>query len=154
MTEVEIQELSRLLRKLSQEHLGTPNMPWPIFQSLKGVVAQPAVELLVTSNGRDVLLTRRDDEFWSGYHIPGGFVGCSEDLQMAVTRVARNELGVDAVLERIVGHYTWPDHPYASAVSLLCACRLAGTPRTGTFFETLPADVVLGHRRLLETFWF
>jgi len=79
----------------------------------KGTV-QPAVELLVTSTGRDVLLTHRDDEHWSGYHIPGGFVGCGESLQMACACVSRTELGVDSVFERLIGHCVWLEHPSAA----------------------------------------
>jgi 8-oxo-dGTP diphosphatase len=149
----EIQRLSDLLRKLALAGLGVPRMPRIAFESLKGVVVQPAVELLVTSTGRDVLLTRRDDEYWSGFHIPGGFVGCGETLQMACTRVANAELGVSASMERLVGHYTWPDHPYASALSLLCLCRVEQPPRHGQYFDRLPSDILAGHRQLLEEFW-
>jgi len=46
------------------------------------------------------------------------------------------------------------EHPYASALSLLCVCRLAGAPRDGEYFERLPPDVLPEHRRLIEEFWF
>ncbi|HKU41001.1 MAG TPA: NUDIX domain-containing protein [Polyangiales bacterium] len=149
----EIQQLSGLLRKLAAAGMGVPRMPRTVFESLRGVAVQPAVELLVTTTGRDVLLTRRDDEHWSGFHIPGGFVGCGETLEMACARVATAELGVGARMERLIGHYTWPDHPYASALSLLCLCRVDETPRYGRFFDPLPSDILAGHRQLLEAFW-
>ena len=93
-----------------------------MFEALKGVATQPAVELLVTSNGRDLLLTRRDDRHWSGWHLSGGFVGARETVEQACDRIARAELASGARLERLVGHYSWTDHPYASALS---ADRLA-----------------------------
>jgi 8-oxo-dGTP diphosphatase len=150
----EIQQLSSLLRRLAASGMGVPRMPRAVFEALRGVAVQPAVEVLVTRTGRDVLLTRRDDEHWSGYHIPGGFVGCGETLQLACSRVALAELGVEARMERLVGHYTWPDHPYASALSLLCLCRVDEAPRHGTFFDPLPSDILASHRQMLEEFWF
>jgi 8-oxo-dGTP diphosphatase len=149
----EIQQLAGLLRRLAAAGLGVPRMPRVAFEALRGVAVLPAVEILVTSTGRDVLLTRRDDQHWSGFHIPGGFVGCGETLQMACARVAHRELGVAASMERLIGHYTWPDHPYASALSLLCLCRVEETPRHGTYFERLPPDILAGHRLMLEEFW-
>jgi ADP-ribose pyrophosphatase YjhB (NUDIX family) len=153
VTDEEIAQLARLLRKLSAEGLGIPRAPKAVFLALKGVVAQPAVELLVTRTGRDVLLTRRDDQDWSGWHLPGGFVGAGESLEAACRRIATVELGTAATLDRIVGHYTWTDHPYASALSLLCLCRLEGKPSDGQFFETLPSDLLAQHRTLLEANW-
>lgn len=153
MSPDDLQTLARLLRQLASEGLGTPNMPREVFPALRGVVAQPTVEVLATTTGRDVLLTRRDDRNFQGFHLPGGFVGCGETLETACERVARAELGVCATLERVVGHYTWADHPYASPLSLLCLCRLDGEPSDGTYFAELPPDVLAEHRVLLERFW-
>jgi ADP-ribose pyrophosphatase YjhB (NUDIX family) len=145
--------LAQLLQKLAAEGLGVPRAPKAVFLALKGVVAQPTVELLVTQDGRDVLLTRRDDDDWSGWHMPGGFVGAGEDLAAACDRIARRELGTPARLLRLIGHYTWTDHPYASALSLLCVCELSGAPNDGQYFDPLPADLLLQHRALLQASW-
>ncbi|MDB4976265.1 MAG: hypothetical protein JWN48_4606 [Myxococcaceae bacterium] len=153
MTADEVALLTQLLRKLSAEGLGTPRTPKEVFGAFKGVVTQPAVELLVTRSGSDVLLTRREDRHWHGWHLPGGFVGVEETLEAAATRIAKVELGTGAKLQRIVGHYTWPNHPYASALSLLCLCELEGAPADGQFFEPLPDDLLAGHRALLQRFW-
>jgi len=153
MTEDEIQQLAALLRKLAAEGLGTPRTPKDVFVALRGVVAQPAVELLVRRDGHEVLLTPRHDKHWAGHHLPGGFVGVAERLEDACDRVARAELGVGATLERLVGHFTWSDHPYASPLSLLCLCRLDGEPKVGSFFAKLPDDLLDQHRAMLESWW-
>lgn len=153
MTDDEIQQLAQLLRKLAAEGLGTPRTPKDVFVALRGVVTQPTVELLVSRDGREVLLTPRRDKHWQGLHLPGGFVGVGETLEAACDRVARSELGVGAVLERLVGHYTWTDHPYASPLSLLCLCRLDGHPQVGEFMSALPDDLLRQHRVLLERWW-
>jgi ADP-ribose pyrophosphatase YjhB (NUDIX family) len=153
MTDEEVSTLAQLLRQLAAEGLGTPRTPKEVFGALRGVCTQPTVELLVTSSGQDVLLTRRDDRHWSGWHLPGGFVGVGETLQAACERVGRAELGAVATFDRIVGHYTWTDHPYASPLSLLCLCRLEATPTDGQFFAVLPPDLLSQHRALLESCW-
>jgi ADP-ribose pyrophosphatase YjhB (NUDIX family) len=153
MTDDEIEQLALLLQKLAAEGLGTPRTPKQVFVAFRGVVTQPTVELLVTRNGRDVLLTPRHDKHWAGHHLPGGFVGVGENLQAACDRIARVELGTGASLARLVGHYTWTDHPYASPLSLLCLVRLDGSPRAGEFFEPLPNDLLRQHRALLESCW-
>ncbi|MGE0701492.1 MAG: NUDIX domain-containing protein [Hyphomicrobiaceae bacterium] len=155
MTPDEIAQLAGLLRKLAGEGLGTPRMPLEVFRAMRGVVAQPVVELLVSHTGRDVLLTPRHDADFQGHHLPGGFVGAGELLEHAVDRIARRELGVSARLVRIAGHYVWEDHPFASPVSLLCHCNLDGEPHDGTLFDVaaLPADLIREHRVLIEAFW-
>ncbi|HEY6879032.1 MAG TPA: NUDIX domain-containing protein [Polyangiales bacterium] len=153
MTEEEILELARLLRKVSAEELGAPRLPKDVFLAMRGVITQPTVEVLVTRDGRDVLLTPRHDRHWDGWHLPGGFVGVGESLEDACARIARRELGVGATMERLVGHYTWTDHPYASALSLLCLCRLEGEAQEGQFFSELPANLIPQQRTLLERWW-
>lgn len=153
MTDDEVQLLAQLLRKLSAEGLGTPRLPKEVFGALRGVCTQPTVEVLATRDGRDLLLTPRHDKHWSGWHLPGGFVGVGESLEAACERIARVELGASAKLERIIGHYTWTDHPYASPLSLLCLCQLDGEPQHGQFFDELPREVIPQHRELLERWW-
>jgi ADP-ribose pyrophosphatase YjhB (NUDIX family) len=153
VTEEEVQELARLLRKVSAEGLGVPHLPKDVFVAMRGVVTQLAVEVLVSQDGRDVLLTPRHDQHWAGWHLPGGFVGVSESLEQACSRIAHRELGVNATMTRLVGHYGWTDHPYASAVSLLCLCTLEGPPSDGQYFAELPTTLIPQHRALLERFW-
>jgi hypothetical protein len=153
VTADELEALARLLRKLAAEGLGTPCLPKEVFSAFRGVVAQPAVEVLVTRSGSDVLLTRREDKNWHGYHLPGGFVGVGESVEAACDRVAKRELGASATLQRIVGSYAWTDHPYASPLSLLCLCTLDWPPRDGVFFDHLPEDLLCQHRELIESCW-
>lgn len=155
MNSDELQQLASLLRKLAAEGLGTPRLPKEVFSAMRGVVAQPTVELLITSNGRDVLLTPRQDKHWHGYHLPGGFVGVGESLEHACARIALAELRAGATLQRIVGHYAWTDHPYASPLSLLCLCTLDREPAEGALFavESLPEALLRQHRELLERWW-
>ncbi len=153
MTEEEVQELARLLGKVAAEGLGVPRLPGAAFVAMKGVVTQPTVEVLLTRDGRDLLLTPRHDKHWDGWHLPGGFVGVEESLEQACARIARRELEIGVTLKRVVGHYTWTDHPYASALSLLCLCEADAPPRDGQYFSELPPSLIPQHRALLERWW-
>lgn len=148
LSAAECAELARLLRRVGQSGCGVPRLPKEVFVALKGVCAQVAVEVLVLRDG-EVLLTERHDQHWSGWHIPGGFVGCEESLESACDRIARTELGRPARLVTLLGSYTWRDHPYASLTSLLCRCELVGEPAEGKFFGRLPSDLIPEHRELL-----
>jgi len=151
MSEDDVEELARLLRLLADEGLGVPKAPPAVFAALRGVVAQPTVELLISGpSGTGAWLTRRDDRHWTGWHLPGGFVGAGEPLEEACARIGRVELDAVVTLDAIVGHHTWNDHPYASALSLLCRCRAATPPRHGRPFETAPDEIIPEHRAMLD----
>lgn len=141
------------LRQLRSEGLVAPNVPEPIWRALAGVVPQLAVELLITRTGRDVLLVFREDRDWHGWHVPGGFLVCGESVDRGADRVARRELGVSVRTTALLGAFTWPDHPYAHATSLLCVCAADGAPTAGQFFTRPPHPLVPHHEQFLRTFF-
>jgi ADP-ribose pyrophosphatase YjhB (NUDIX family) len=153
VTEEEVQQLAELLRQVSAEGLGAPRLPKAVFEALNRVVRQPAVELLVTRDGRDLLLTPRHDNDWDHWHLPGGFVGVAESLEEACTRIGGRELGVNVTFASLIGHYSWMDHPFASALSLLCLCRIDAAPQEGRFFDELPVNLIPQHRAMLARWW-
>jgi ADP-ribose pyrophosphatase YjhB (NUDIX family) len=152
MKESEVQQLKDLLRQLRAEGLTPPRMPVAVWKALRGLVVQTAVEVLITRNGKDFLLTWREDEYWKGWHIPGGFLCPEESLEAACKRLAKNELEIDVFFQRLAAAYVWPDHPYASVVSLVCICTTGSEPRNGSFHQAIPHDVVPQHRAFLRSF--
>ena len=145
----EIERLAELLRRVADAGLGTPRLPGPVFAALRGVVAQPTAELLLTRPDGTVFLTWREDAHFRGWHLPGGFVGCGEDLARACERLGAAELGVALRFESIAGHAVWPDHPYASALCLLCRCSSDADSPSGRFFGVPPEPMLAPHRTLL-----
>lgn len=152
MTEAEIEQLVSLVNQLKREGLGTPNMPYRLFTALQGVVVQAAAELVVTRSGRDFLLTERRDEHWNGWHLPGGFLGPGESLEEACRRIGERELRVSVEFKRLITVFVWPDHPYASAVSLVCLCTSRQAPATGSFFSEIPDGIIAQHAACLKAF--
>ena len=152
MDDRDVDWLVALLGKLKAEGLAAPKMPRAVWQALHGLVLQPAVEIIVSRTGWDFLLTYRQDEAWKGWHIPGGFMGCGESVGASCQRIARQEVGADVIFEELVDAYVWPDHPYASALSLVCSCRARTAPVTGTFFTSSPPDMVPHHADFIAAF--
>jgi ADP-ribose pyrophosphatase YjhB (NUDIX family) len=145
MEQSDFAELRRLLEKLNASGLGLRDVPHDVWLLLHGLVPQPAVEIAVVRNDREILLNHRQDEHWHGWEMPGGYVHYRESLADACNRIAQREIGTGVILERIVTAYMWPDHPYGSPLSVVCRCRADGTPSSGQFFAQLPDDMVLHH---------
>lgn len=152
MTDKEITQLLKLLNQLKEEKLVPPQMPFEVWKSLKGLVAQPAVEVLITRTGKDFLLVERHDDYWNGWHIPGGFMAAEEKIPDALNRHANKELGTDVELVKILFARTWPNHPYASAVSIVCVCKALKPPKKGKFFTQIPPDIIPEQKEFLEKF--
>lgn len=138
MTPEETAQLVSLLKKLKDDDLLSPKMPLEIWKAIQQVVPQPAVEVILTTTGRNFLLTYRQDDNWDGWHIPGGFMLYRESIADACNRIAQKELGISCRFEKLVDAYMWPDHPYASALSLICICHSEETPNDGEWFTEIP----------------
>jgi ADP-ribose pyrophosphatase YjhB (NUDIX family) len=68
----------------------------------------PAASAIVLDDaGRILLHKRTDNEYWS---IPGGSMEPGESIGEAVVREVREETGVEATVEKILGVYSNPRH--------------------------------------------
>jgi len=152
MTNIDRTTLISLLEKLKKENLTIPNMPLDIWFALNKVVPLTAVEVIITNTGKDLLLTKRKDMFWDGWHIPGGFIGLNESIEDTCKRVAREELGISIEFKEVLDAYVWPDHPYASSISIICRCKTSDKPKVGKFFRKIPKKIVSHHDEFIEIF--
>ncbi len=141
-----------LLRKLRTDDLLPPKMPLPVWKAIHALVPIPAAEVIVTRTGKDFLLVNRKDEDWDGWHIPGGYLHHKESIPDACKRIAKTELALDVSFKQCIDTFMWPDHPYSSALSLVCVCTATGTPSAGEFFMEIPEKMIPHHREFLETF--
>lgn len=152
MTAAEIAQLVSLLGKLRTDNLLPPNMPFDVWKALHQIVPIPAVEVIITSSGKNFLLTYRKDEYWDGWHIPGGYMQYRESIPNACKRIVQKELGMDVEFTKLIDAFMWPDHPYSSALSLVCVCTTADEPNDGEWFTDIPNPMILHHGRFLEEF--
>lgn len=68
----------------------------------------PAASAIVLNNsGRILLIKRTDNEYWS---IPGGSMGPGESIAETVVREVREETGIEARVEKLLGVYSNPRH--------------------------------------------
>lgn len=152
MTNKDRVSLISLLDKIKKENLTVPNMPLDIWYALNKILPLAAVEVIVTNTGKDFLLTKRKDLFWDGWHIPGGFIGLNESIENACKRVAKEELGISVEFIEVLDAYVWPDHPYASSISIICKCKTSDKPKTGKFFTKIPKNIVNHHDEFIKIF--
>jgi ADP-ribose pyrophosphatase YjhB (NUDIX family) len=88
-------------------------LPQTEYERIYAKVPRLRVEVVTVSTD-GVLLTHRDGGPWKGlWHIPGGTVRFGERLTDAVLRLARDELGVDVVVNRFLGYVEYPGYLYA-----------------------------------------
>ncbi|MEK7563441.1 MAG: NUDIX hydrolase [Patescibacteria group bacterium] len=152
MTPEEIQQLEALLKKLRTEDLLPPKTPLPVWKAIHGVVPVPAVEVIVTTTSKNFLLVHRKDADWDGWHIPGGYLHHRESIEDGCKRIAHEELGISVAFERVIDTYMWPDHPYSSALSLVCVCTASEKPEEGEFFTEIPKEIINHHGDFLQKF--
>lgn len=88
----------------------TGPLPEAEYQEIFRKVPRLTVELVVRSDF-GVLLTRRAGGPCDGlWNLPGGTVRFAELLSDAVHRVALDEIGVDVVIDELLGYIEYPSH--------------------------------------------
>jgi ADP-ribose pyrophosphatase YjhB (NUDIX family) len=111
---------------------------------------------VIDEEGR-VLLTRREDfHVWC---LPGGHVDEGESLAEAAIREAREEVGLDVRLTRLVGIYSRPNLGGFHSLAVFAAVATGGmlqphpeeVAEVGWFGPTeIPRDVLWGEREWIE----
>lgn len=83
-------------------------IPFEKFKEIYSHVTRLTVDVIVeTSNG--IVLSKRDIKPYKGmWHIPGGTVLYKERLEDAVRRVAKDELGVEVEIRKLLGYIEYP----------------------------------------------
>lgn len=102
-------------------------IPAEAWTAIQKAFALPYIELLFMRRREGVLeflLTHREDEHWSGWHIPGGIWRTAHTLEQAAQKLAKQELGADIALTVVGrgGWDKWGDHPYGNPISHVCIC--------------------------------
>ena len=156
MTEEQLDTLITHMQIAKQDNVLLPKVPLNLFKALNAFVSLPVVEVILVDNQRRVLLTYRQDEDWNGWHIPGGFMGYTESIPDACSRIALKELGSDCTFTQVVHASAWENrHPYGAPVSIFCKCSVSDVKplQDGTFFESCPKDTIAFHKDFLKKHW-
>jgi len=121
----------------------------------------PTVDIIIEMENKGIVLIRRKNPP-VGWAIPGGFVDYGESLEDAAIREAREETGLDVILQRQMHTYSHPDRdPRHHAISTVFIASATGTPsaaddavEVGVFTkETLPSPLVFDHAEILGDYF-
>lgn len=95
------EEQTRAVQILRQAKLNSDEgMPQELFLLLSGLMPLPNVDLLITNDQGQILLTcRRDAWYQHSWHIPGGCMHYGETFLHCVQETAKRELGSEVYAE-------------------------------------------------------
>lgn len=69
-------------------------LPEPLFEFATSLMPTPNIDLLITNNKGEVLLTWRSDKYYgAGWHLPGGCIRIQETLDERIQKTALSEIG-------------------------------------------------------------
>ncbi len=110
-----------------------------------------AVNAVIERDGRVLLARRRDIGWWN---LPGGGLELGETVDAGLAREAREEIGVEIRIVRLVGVYSKPQKREV-VLTFLCALADDATPglsdeisEVGWFAaDALPEDTLPKHRQ-------
>src|SRR5215831_2608083 len=144
----EIKTLIPLLGRIQQPEEG---LPLEVFEVLTKIVPFVACELVIRNEEGGLLLTYREDKFWTGWHFPGGLMRFNDTFKKRLELVVKNELRSNLKAHKFLFpiNYSYPkQNPRGHVVSLVFLCELAVKPKVGTLFTSMPSDIVNDHKRL------
>ena len=117
-----------------------------------------AITIIRRRDGSVVLVKRLNPPFKDFYAIPGGFVEYGETIEEAAVREAKEEIGLDVRIERLVGVYSDPDRDpggHVMTVAYLAEeiggrLRPSGDAREVKAFRKIPSKPAFDHRKILH----
>ncbi len=142
LTKKETEQLVSLLKKIPDPHEG---LPQPVFDALCDVVPFAACELVVMNKKGELLLTWREDRWWKGWHFPGGLLRHRESPDDRLKKMALHEIGIHLKKYKFLFPVDYSKGLRGSGISLVFLCDHE-SPKEGTFFKTMPKDIIPEHR--------
>ena len=93
------QEQKQAVQILRKARLDTDTgMPQELFLLLSGLIPLSNVDLLITNERGQLLLTRRNDPWYQkSWHIPGGCMHYGESFLHCIQETAKRELGTEVI---------------------------------------------------------
>lgn len=115
---------------IANPHAG---LPQEVFLFASRITPLVNVDLLIRDDAGQVLLTWRDDGYWTpGWHVPGGVIRYKETMADRIRAVARTELGAEVAFTQpplAINEFIQPQRrDRGHFISLLFACRILAPP--------------------------
>jgi ADP-ribose pyrophosphatase YjhB (NUDIX family) len=127
-------------------------IPFPEFKEIYSRVPRLCVEVVLMRNDSILLIRRTIEPAIGQWHTPGGTVLKGENLEQAVIRVAREELGVRVKVGKFLGiieYKSYTNH-YSQDISLVFTVKarsfkeidLDGHADKYGFFSEIPKNTI------------
>ncbi len=141
--------------------MSVKKIPFPKFKKIYSTVPRLCVEVVCVKRNR-ILLTRRTIAPAIGdWHTPGGTVLKGENLEEAVQRVGKEELGIQVRVKKFLGiieYVSYKNH-YSQDISLAylvsadseASFDLDGHADKCDFFSELPQNTILEQKNFYNS---
>ena len=139
----EIRALARLLKKVP----AVPNIPKELFLLIMQKNVPVTIDLAI-ERGKKILLTRRNDAYFKGWHFPGSFMSPGETIKQAQKRTALLETGLKIQKSHLLGVSNFIRGKRFHFVSFFFLCRVTGAPKDGAWFLKCPRNIIPEHKQL------
>ena len=95
------EEITLLVNKLRKLQIDSYNgLPEELFLFISSMVPIPNIDLWITNDKNQILLSWRDDEYYGkGWHFPGGCIRYGETMMERVQKTALEEVGTHVVVQ-------------------------------------------------------
>lgn len=143
LTKTKTKQLVELLGKVKSPLKGLPE---PLFLALTKIIPFASCEIVIMNENNELLLTRRDDEWWRGWHFPGGLMRYGETFFDSLQNTARRELGIKLTSYKFLFPWNYTNSSRGHTVSFIFLCTTRQKPKVGKFFKTMPRDTVRLHK--------
>ena len=143
LSKKEISTFLKLSKKVKNPKQG---LPQGVFDAISQLVPFPACEIVVFNSKGEMLLTWRQDQWWNGWHIPGGLMRFKETFQERLNNTAKKELGAGIKSFKFLFVENYYTELRGHSVSCVFLCKLTRPPKQGKFFKTMPKDLIKQHK--------
>ncbi len=158
LTPEEERELGRLLDKVAARVRRGVKFPIPeaAYEPLHRVVPYPAIDQVIVDDRGRVLMVLRDDKYFKGWELVGGYGHWPESLSDWCNRLALRDVGATVELRGFTGIHKWMpgEHAHGAPISMVSLSRLTSPPTRKdvemAFFERAPRDTVPNHARFVD----
>jgi 8-oxo-dGTP diphosphatase len=144
------------MESLMKEHLTCPECGARVSRYRNPF---PTVDIIIRNKDQVVLIERQNEPF--GWALPGGFVDYGETLEIAATREAREETGLELEDLRQFHVYSDPTRdPRQHNISVVFTAHGNGTLRAGDDaqnarwfrLDALPSPLCFDHAKILDDY--
>lgn len=146
LSKKEAGKLVSYIQKIKNPHEG---LPQNVCLAVMKIVPFVACEVVITNEKREIFLTWRQDEWWIGWHFPGGLMRYVESFDERLAKTVEKELGVRLKKYRFLFPINYLCQKRGHVVGLAFHCITDKLPSGGKFFSKLPKDIIPGHKE----FW-